>query len=317
MKHITTPYDGIESVEIPITSLTERKYYLPDLPQLKGKILNRIEFPMLVTNTPNNRVNISGGIRESYFTLITGNATVLNRIPSFVLTKMFFTGDTYHYPVPIDFLNIPIQDIERSYIEFSKTSSLALNQSILINFYYTLPKKPVKMVQTLASTMVLNSISEPSVTEKIYPVQIEIPTTSDLILKFPNDEFLKNKCITRIRFYNSILPLTEIGFNPRLKAPDNKTIISETVGKKTFLNLRLINGERITNLPANLINYEPYAICDILFNNIQVDWPRSTIKIANSTGLTAGEVIYLVFYYTEKTNKNDTNNRNIRRYRDR
>jgi hypothetical protein len=312
MKYITTPYDGVESVEIPITSTTETKYYLPDLPQLKGKILHRIEFPTRVTNTPKNRTNISAAIRESYFTLITGNATVLHRLPS------FFLAQYSDFPLPMDMFNIKIQDTERSYIEFSRTASLAVTQSILINFYYTLPKKPVKVVQSLANTMILNALSEPAITEKIYPLQIVIPTTTDLAIKFPNDEFLKNKCITRIRVFNTITPLKEMFFNPSLKSPDNKTIISETVGNKTFLNLRLRNGEKISNLPVSIINYEPYAIRDILFNNIEVDWPRSTIQIANATGLTAGEVIYLVFYYIEKThNKHDTNNRNIRRNRNR
>lgn len=308
MKKLVTPYDGVEMVEIPIKNTSETKYYLPDIPSLKGKIIKRIEIPHDVTTTPRNRTILSStNLRASYITIISHKVTFVNRLPLFALIK-FGTNN----PSPMDLFDIDLEDTEQSYIEFSKGASLTTAESIFMNFYYINPSKK-KLIQRIPFIQQLKPyIFEKREIEKVYPVQIEIINTSETVFYLPNDEFLKNKCVTNIRLFAYTSPLTTA---VTLKTPDNKTMISDTIYKKSYLVLQLVNGQKINNLPCTLLLNEYFSQRRIFFNDVSIDWPKSYIKVANTTGLTANTCFYLVIYYKDKRNVNKY--RTLRRNRKR
>lgn len=295
MKKIQTCFDGMESVEIPIISTSDSKYYFPAIPALKGKILRRIEFPHDITTTPSNRTILaSNNFRSAYITLISNQKTILHRLPFMLIMKYYaeaFDG--------IDFLDTEIIDIEQSYIEFSNSSSLSTSQSIFLNLYYTEKPKPVRKPQNLfLKADLMTSLMEQDQLLQIYPLSLEIKDIAKKQIFFPDDNFLKGKRVAAIQCYcdSSLVALT----TPR--NPANKSFISDTVFKQSFLVLEQTNGRKINNLPITHIAYECSYDKQIYFNNLLINWPKSYIQIANTTGLALNTVFYLLIHYYDAVN---------------
>lgn len=295
MKKIQTCYDGIESVEIPLISTTDAKYYFPAIPALKGKILRRIEFPHDVTTTPNNRLILaSNNFRSAYLTLVSDKKTILHRLP-FILIMKYYEGSFEG----TDFLDIEIEDMEQSYIEFSNSATLAITQSIFLNFYYTEKPKAINKPKNLfLKTDLMNNLMERDQPIKIYPLSLEITDITKKEIYFPDDNFLKGKRIAAIECYcdSSIVAVT----TP--KNPANKSFISDTIYKKSYLVLEQTNRKKINLLPISLIAFETSYDKQIFFNDLQINWPKSYIKIANTTGLTINTIFYLLIHYYDAVN---------------
>jgi hypothetical protein len=292
MNRLTEYYDGVESVEIFIKSTTDTKYYLPDIPGIKGKIIKRIIISHGTTTTPANRTILSDtNLRAAFITIINEKDTIIHRLPLYYLKRQFPTT-----PIANFIFNFVLTNTEKSYIEFSQSASLSTSESIFINFFYSNPvKKRLPVIPFLKQSLV-NSYLEKSTIERIYPLQVEITDTTKTILKFPDDEFLRNKKVTSIKLYADVSELVAA----TLRAPDDKIIIANTIFNKSFLNLQLKNGFKINDLPLSLITSEFNLENEILFNKLEIDWPRCFIKIANITSMVANTVFFFLIHYSNE-----------------
>jgi hypothetical protein len=289
MKRFNEYYDGVESVEIPIISTTDTKYYLPDIPAIKGKIIKRIQVPHGVTFTPGNRNMLSDtNVRSAFLTIVNEQEIICHRIPLYYFYKHFVI-----YPVLNDIFSFVLNDTEKCYIEFSQSAALLTTESIFLNFFYKKPESKKKLKYPLVNLSLIGSALEDNRIERIYPLEVEIFDDKQTVFPFPDDEFLRNKKVKSIQLYADVSELV----SATLRAPDDKTIIADTVFKKSFLVLQLKNGLKINSLALNQLTFNFWLENDILFNDIEIDWPKSYIKVANNTGLVANTVFYLLIQY--------------------
>jgi hypothetical protein len=292
MKRFNEYYDGVESVEIPIISTTDTKYYLPDIPAIKGKVIKRIQVPHSLTYTPGNRTMLSdANIRSAFLTIVNDQEIICHRIPLYYFYKHFIL-----YPILSDIFSFVLNDTEKCYIEFSQSASLLTTESIFLNFFYKKPESIKKLKLPLIQLALINMSLEENQNESIYPLEIEIFDDKQTVFPFPDDEFLRNKKAKSIQLYADVSELV----SATLRAPDDKTIIADSVFKKSFLVLQLKNGLKINNLALNQLTFNFHLENDILFHDIEIDWPKSYIKIANNDSLVANTVFYLLIHYKDE-----------------
>jgi hypothetical protein len=285
-------YDGVESVEIPIISTTDTKYYLPDIPAIKGKKIKRIEIAHGVTMTPGNRTILSDANAHSAFlTIVNEKDIVVHRIPLYFLLKHFVT-----WPIFNDIFDFVLTDTGKSYIEFSQSATPTIAESIFINFFYVKADTKKKVITPFLNESLTKSTLEKSQIERVYPLEVEIFDAAQTVFPFPDDDFLRNKKISGIKLYADVSELVVA----TLHAPSDKVIIANTIFKKSFLVLQLKNGLKINNLPLTLITSEFQLENEILFNQVEIDWPKSFIKIANATSLVANTVFYFLIHYSNE-----------------
>ena len=289
MNRFNEYYDGVESVEIPIKSTTDTKYYFPNVPGLKGKIIKRIEVSKGLTMTPGNRTMISdANLKLAFLTIVDDKNIIVHRIPLYFLQRLLS-----YLPVITDIFSFTLKDTEQSYIEFAQTSGLSTSESIFLNFFYNKTLTTRRTVTTLVNRNLIDSALDKSEIDRIYPIQVEINDATKTVFPFPNDEFLMNKKVRGIKLYADVSELVAV----TLHSPDDKTIIADTIYKKSFLVLQLKNGLKINNLPLNMITYDFWLDTEILFNDIEIDWPKSYIKVANNTSIVANTVFYFLINY--------------------
>lgn len=262
----TKPISQVELIEIPINQV-QTKYYLGDRPYLKNKIIHRVHAITSgdLSYSPSNRQNI-GNFENSFLVLVNKNKEVINRIPGSLLNPTRFSFAEF---------NIDI-DWEKSYIEFSDTSSLTVGKSIVLVAY------------------IVDKITEPILKGlKHELVTLLVRTTSDLKFKFDEIDFLKNKLIKKIEFI----------FN---KAPGGTSSVGSSIFIKSFLTLSIEGEEKISYLPIDNIYSENTHVVRLWFNSLKVNWAKSYVQIANSTDLTANtSFLFSVFYEDEGTNPRD------------
>lgn len=290
MNRFNEYYDGVESVEIPIRSNTDTKYYLPNIPGLKGKIIKRISLANGLTHTPNNKTMISdANLKLAFLTIVNEKDIVVHRFPMYMLHK-----EINYLPIITELFNFSLKDTEKCYVEFSNPSGLSVTESLFINFFYEKQASYRSKICPLLNKTIVDSALEKREVERIYPLQVEVTDVNKTSIYFPDDEFLRNKKVKSIQCFADVSELV----SATLKSPDDKTIIANTIYKKSFLVLQLKNGLRISNLPLNMLTYDFWLDTEILFNNLMVDWPKSYIKIANKTDLVANTVFYFLIHYS-------------------
>lgn len=297
METIKYKYDGCETVEIKIKSTSQQKYYLPDIPQIKGKIIKRIDIPFDILRTPNNRDDYDyDNVKVSYLTIVEKNNILVHRLPFYYLLQ----DSTITNPKAIfDFI---LTDTEKSYIEIAATDDLATDESIFLTFYYINPEREIKKRR---SDFFYKSFRK-NEKIKIYPLPIKVLDTTQTKIFLPDDEFLKTKRLVKIKLYANAEVL--IGSSITEKTPDSLDMVSFLIYRKAYIELKKQNGERLKNLPLVQVmdNYEP----EYFWNDLKIDWPNSFITIPNTDSLVQDEVFYLLIYY-----KDEIKHRALRRLR--
>lgn len=277
MRFVNTPYDGVEFIEIPITSTTQRKFFFPVNEKLDGKIIRRIDLHAYSTClAPSNRAVISYAALVKGFLTIRpkGNDVTIYKYPLFYLLNNTRSGG--HETSVTENMDYPVQ-WELSFVEFAQTVSLSTAQSLVFIVYYQNPMR--KMISKQGIKYLLNPLlnlfigREQLQTLKI-TATVDIP--NKLIFNFPHDEKYENikvKAIRRTR---------------------------DDFSQKTYLVLRDKTGKEIINhLPGHYMESSQTDRAEILLNNLVIDWPKSYVKVTNATSLIAGTEFSFYLLYTK------------------
>lgn len=292
MKFINTPYDGIEYLEIPITSATQFKYFFPIVERLDKKIIRRIDliyYPSQVT--VNNRSIVSDTVlANAYITIRPRNKTTVYQYPLFYLlnywiTNSSFTSELFNYPIQWDI----------SFIEFPPSTTLTPGQSLLFAVYYQ-ENSVQKIISYLGKKYIINPLLNLFLgTEKLFTlnIQVKIDNTNKIQFNFPNDERLERANIKKIAFY------------PGSISPNFKTLINSlSLYLKAFLTLRDYDGNEIVKdlcLGCLVHDGARNERTEIFLNNLKIDFPKSYVKFANNTSLVANTELLFTIFYNERT----------------
>jgi len=277
MRFVNTPYDGIEFIEIPITSATQRKFFFPVNEKLDGKIIRRIDLHAYSgCSTPSNRTVIAyDDLVQGYLTIRPKNNDItIYKYPLFYCLNNTRSGG--FETSATENMNYPVQ-WELSFIEFAQTVSLSTSQSLVLIVYYqdpsrkTLVNQGIKYLVNPLTKLYLGSESIKSI-----KITATVDDTNKLKFNFPYDEKYENLKLIVLRSPGGDFP------------------------QKTYLVLRDTRGKEIVNhLPIQFIGTAQTDRAEILFNNLIIDWPKSYVKIANNTSFTVGMEFPFYLLYTK------------------
>ncbi len=127
-----TPISNTEPCSVKVTSTSQTKFNLPDLPNLRGKKVYGIE-----------AFKVANVSKDS-----SGNALCNSTAQAYAFLILHVNGKEKIKEMPIDSLvassnngliknfdNLEI-DYQKSYIQFAITTGLVANEVVLLNFYY-------------------------------------------------------------------------------------------------------------------------------------------------------------------------------------
>lgn len=281
MNFLTTPYDGIETIEIPIENTAQRTFYLPVNEKLEGKTIIRIDILASVSSiTPSNRSVISNtNIAHGYFTFKDKQKAKWYNYPLFYM----FNNATVKNQTR-EFSNFKIINWEESFITFNNSASFSSNQSIFLVVHYLNKRR-------LFKNYLLNPLYKLRL--GLYPLRIDeikarVTQTNQLNYTFDFPEKYNNIKLKKIEFY-AASSLTV----------DGETIInSSTIYNKSYLVLFAKNNKEILwKVPLSFLTKEINQYSEIYLNNLEIDWYKSYVEVANNSSLSADTLFYFFLFY--------------------
>jgi hypothetical protein len=290
MRFVNTPYDGIEYLEIPITSATQRKFFFPVTERLDGKIIRRIDL-YSVTNslTPSGRTVIRDSrLVFGYLTIRPKNSVTVYKYPLYY--NLNSSGSTGNETLTSELLNYPVQ-WDLSFVEFAQTVTLNTTESIFLIIYYQNPQR--KTISNQGIKYLVNPLVKLFIgNENFYThsIQVKINSVNNTLFNFPFDEKLEKIKLKKILFGGA-----------ETTTPDYKTVISSsTIIRKSYLVLRDFKGKEIINhLPLYFLSYPQVERSEIFLNNLEIDWPKSYVHCVNNTSLVVNTIFFFTLFYTK------------------
>ncbi|MBN2814844.1 MAG: hypothetical protein JXQ80_12255 [Bacteroidales bacterium] len=262
-------YDGVETVEFLISD-TRQKYFFPELPKLRNKLIRRIELSGSMHTTPLNYV-ISAEIADARITLVTKGTEIIKEYPLGYLNM-----DYSLYNRNTEFFN-HIFDLGKSYIFVPDPSTLVIGQGFIVTFYYQDAEK-VKFTKELPAL-------------KAEYIEAPVLNLTDNIIRFNNFRNIQDKKICYLSVFNT--------GGGTYTTPDGRTIVTLSNVLGSYVNLWSQDKEKVKDLPlGRLLNAYPRREL-ILFRPAKFDWENSFIRIANPAYLTVGQVFYLPVFYLD------------------
>ena len=263
-------YDGIETVELKITDTARQKYFFPEVPKLRNKLIRRIEVNNQMINTPSNYITQS--ITNFYLTLVSKGVEIFKDLPLSLLDVSLLSLANLKTELFNHYF-----DISKSYITISDTSGLTAGSCISITIYYQDPKR-VRFVKNIP-------------TFKIDYVEAPVISLTDTVVKINNFKNIQNKRILYVSTFNT--------GGGTYYTPDGRQIVSSVNILGSYLNLWDNKEEIVKDLPlARILNIYPLQ-AQIFLRGLQLDWDRCYINVPNSAGLTVGHVFYLPVFYVD------------------
>jgi hypothetical protein len=291
MRFVNTPYDGIEYLEIPITSTSQRKFFFPVTERLDNKIIRRVDLYARASGlTPSGR-NVIGNDKlvKGYLTVRPKQSVTIYKYPLFYLLNS--SGSPGLETLTTERLNYPVQ-WDLSFVEFAQTVTLSTSQSLLFIIYYQDASR--KTLVQLKQKYLVNPLLSLFIGNEQLSA-IEVQATIDDIIKtrfnFPHDEKYENIKIKMIKYGGSG------AITPQFK----NIITSDVILRKSFLVLRDVRGKEIVNnLPLYYLATYQTDRCEILLHNLVIDWPKSYVQVPNNASLSAGTVFFFTLFYTRR-----------------
>ncbi len=257
----------VETIEVPITSITQQRFYFGKRETLQDKI---VVYCILndgndVSYSFNGRYPITGLVRfKAFLVLVSNDNVIINHYP------LEYMINDYHMPIPVEINRII--DWEKSYVEVSNTDDLVLNSAIIFTFYCAEKLTPVPRGAGL----------------NIEPVEIITTPASLLKYKLPDNERLKGKRIHHLGAITYNLTKTPSGYD---RASDQTAF--------AFLTIVSNGNEIIRRLPLNHYQLQSFNGWKPIYDIIP-DLPNSYIELPTNEYNVAGEAFTLFFHYWDK-----------------
>ncbi len=265
-------FTSAETVEIKINSTNQTKFYFPELPNLRDKLIERIDtyYVSSISESPEDRALCNNTVMfKAFLVLVSKGNEVINRIP---LNNILITATLFNsFP-----LNLVI-DYTKSYIEIANTASLSASESFIFTFYFN----EREFIQPI----------RPGSLMKIENIEILTSPTSIRRFHFPDNENLRNKIIKVIIYPDSISTVL---------TPGGDSLVNITVFKKSYLVLVSRNKEIINKIPLYTLQKNRYDENRVAFNNIEIDFVKSYIEVSDTADLVATEKFFLNIFYFDK-----------------
>jgi hypothetical protein len=131
--------DKFEFVELQVQSgATATRYFFPDLPKLRAKMIHAVESYTAATLSPAPSGNVVAPntiLDNSYIVFYTNGTQDLWRVPYFTLNRTQAGSD----PFVRELWKLRPQSItwDKSYIELGQTPTFAANSSFCLGVYYS------------------------------------------------------------------------------------------------------------------------------------------------------------------------------------
>lgn len=261
---------GCEPIEIRIKDTISRRYYFPELFQLRGKKLMYLLSVADDNVTYSNRQTLGSSnvlaLQNAYVTLVCKGIEGVNRIPLQDLPTYFrLSGISYPNPKPF-FINREI-DWPKSFVEFTSTTGLNVNESILIYAFYN---DNIEVKKALIKPLL-----------KVEDIEIPI-LLSGLRFNFPDNEKLRGKKIVKMSFPN----------NTTLTTTPNGFVNYGSV----FITLEVSGKEKIKQ--AHPIFFDKTYTFDneIILDSVEVDFPNSYVEIS-TVNIVAKAAAYIKVWF--------------------
>lgn len=290
MKFVNTPYDGVEIIEIPITSANIYKYYFPIVEKLDKKIIRRIDLVFLNSGkTPTNRDVIDKNrLVLGYMTIRPQNQITVNRLPLFYTinyaNNTCFSYEIFDYPIRFDL----------SFVEFAQSTTLSTSESLLFVIFYN-EKNKRKYVRLKDENLILNPLYKFYLGyDNVFTVNQEVIIDNIEKTKFYfnlDDRLDQGSKIKKIEF---------LAYGTT--SPTGRTLINSTsIYQKAFLTLRdYDNNEIVNKLPLNYLSKLVNQSCEILFNDLNIDFTKSYVELSNNSSLVLNTSFFFTIYYNKR-----------------
>jgi hypothetical protein len=271
MKLNSELYDGIETVEFKVTDFKKNQYFFPDIPRLRNKLIRRIEVNVQ-GYSPNNY--LTPVFTNFYLTLVRSGIEVLKDVQLISLQTNPLENQR------TELLNHYI-DFGKSYIFISDTSCFTTLlpgefYGWTISIYYQDPGK--------------SRFTEELLAFKTDYVEAQVTSVTESVFKISNFRNVQNKRILGISI-----------FNPEgltCYTPDGRQIVSTYVlADGAYLTLWDNKEEIIKDVPLYRFSNIYPLHAQIFFRALQIDWPKSYIKVGYKGNLVQGHVFYLPVFY--------------------
>ncbi len=264
-------FTSCETVEVVIDNASKTKFYFPELPNLRNKVIERIDTydSSMVSKTPSNRDVVNGGVIGNSFLVIVNNGNeVINRIPMRLLTpdKTFINLFPFNY----------IIDYPKSYIEVGNVSSLTAGNAFVFTFYFK--EKEFSHIIKSGSNL------------KIENVEVQI-NSSGTKYYFPDNENLRDKIIRKIE---TAYPIATN------YSPSGDALIDSPTLIKSFLVLNSRNKEIINRLPLYSLQENREIESMIVLDDICVDFTKSYVEVPAVLSST-DKYFFSIFYFDKSS----------------
>lgn len=266
------PITSIEVVEIVIKDTISKKYYLPELLQVRGKKIKYIiAQPNFINGAPTRNVLVPDAVQNStYLTLVSKGKEELNQYP---ITYLFPAQDDSNKSVnekPIEINKII--DWPKSYLQINNLTGIATGQSFVFYILYDEPSLVPKPAEKIKLDVLHVDFLEFET----------VPAGSKTRYNFPDNEKLRGKRIVGIEFPS--------GF---ITSPNGYD-----VGFSGFINLNVNGKIEIHDVISDIFARPNYGISRISFNYLKVDWPKSYIDLFAAPSA-SNRGVYLTIYYKD------------------
>jgi hypothetical protein len=188
-------------------------------------------------------------------------------------------------------LNYPVQ-WDLSFVEFAQTVTLSTSQSLLFIIYYQEPSRKTVAIQSIKYLVnpLLNLFIGNEQLNAV-PIEAAIDDVTKTRFNFPHDEKYENIKIKMIKYGGSGV------VTPQLK----NIITSDVILRKSYLVLRDLKGKEIVNnLPLYYLATYQTDRCEIILNNLMIDWPKSYVQVTSNASLSAGTVFFFTLFNTRQ-----------------
>jgi len=268
MKRIT----NCETVEIKTTNTSTTKFYLEEYPNLRGKVIQRVDNHVvdLITKSPTNRSVVNATVfHKAFLVLVSQGCEIINRVPFSKLTPSSNGG------LPIMFNHII--DFPKSFIEVGTIASLNSAESFLLTFYYSDPDFANRIpVNTPIKVENIEFLSSPTTISKFY---------------FPDNENLRGKLIQSL-YIPSI---------NQFICPTGDNSVNTKIMEYAYVTLVSKNREIVSKLPKRSFCHQAVPIGNqIVFANVEIDFPKSYVEVPTTGDLVATEKFFFNIVYHDK-----------------
>lgn len=121
-------------------------------------------------------------------------------------------------------------------------------------------------------------------------VEVPIMSVTDSI-KFPtNNENIEKGLVTAISVISNAFATN---------SPNGNVNVSNAILQKSFLRLKVFGKDKIKELPLMMLVSELNSGVIRRFRPARIDFANSSIKLGNTTGVTAGTVFLINFNYSK------------------